>query len=234
MEKNNNEKWNLHRGAIMKDNNAIGIQYLQEGKYELAIKAFTEEIENNPTNAVAYVNFGNVLNAVGEKEKAMNFYKKALGLDEKMAAAYYALGNNYFELEDWQNAKEMFEAAMKNGLQNDGDTLFMLGMTLLKFDQPKLALPYFQRAVELKPTDMEARFQYGLCLAQQGLLEEAIEQLEEVVKHDKQHADAFYNLGVAYAYTENKEKSLEMLDKALEVQHDHILAAHAKKIILEN
>ncbi|PIB56966.1 hypothetical protein AOA61_08045, partial [Pseudomonas sp. 2995-1] len=76
---------------------------------------------------------------------------------------------------------------------------------------PKLALPYFQRAVELKPEDAEARFQYGLCLAGQSLIKEATTEFEKVVEEDPLHADAFYNLGVAYAYQENREKALENL-----------------------
>jgi tetratricopeptide (TPR) repeat protein len=110
----------------------------------------------------------------------------------------------------------------------------MLGMTLLQFEQPKLALPYFQRAVEMKPEDTEARFQYGLSLAGLGLIKEATLEFEQVVESDDSHADAYYNLGVAYAYQENRDKAIEMLDKALDVQADHMLAAHAKKILTEN
>ncbi|MEN2453547.1 tetratricopeptide repeat protein, partial [Bacillus sp. JR_15] len=46
-------------------------------------------------------------------------------------------------------------------------------------------------------------------------------------------ADAFYNLGVAYAYLEKKDEALEMLGKAIDVQPDHMLALHAQKLIQE-
>ncbi|MCG0056885.1 tetratricopeptide repeat protein, partial [Escherichia coli] len=85
---------------------------------------------------------------------------------------------------------------------------------LVKLEQPKLALPYLQRAVELNENDTEARFQFGMCLANEGMLDEALSQFAAVTEQDPGHADAFYNAGVTYAYKENREKALEMLDKA--------------------
>lgn len=104
----------------------------------------------------------------------------------------------------------------------------MLGTVLVKLEQPKLALPYLQRAVELNENDTEARFQFGMCLANEGMLDEALSQFAAVTEQDAGHADAFYNAGVAYAYKENREKALEMLDKAIDIQPDHMLALHAK------
>ncbi|MFL6555951.1 MAG: tetratricopeptide repeat protein, partial [Bacillus sp. (in: firmicutes)] len=46
--------------------------------------------------------------------------------------------------------------------------------------------------------------------------------------------DAFYNLGVTYAFQENSAKALEMFSKALDIQPDHLLAGHAKKLLEGN
>ena len=59
----------------MVNKNEQGIQYMQEGKWEEAAKVFSEAIEENPNDAVSYINFGNVLTAVGEAAKAENFYR---------------------------------------------------------------------------------------------------------------------------------------------------------------
>ena len=56
----------------------------------------------------------------------------------------------------------------------------MLGMSLVGLEQPKFALPYFQRRVELNQEDVEARFQYGLCLANQEYIDEAIDSIRKV------------------------------------------------------
>ena len=212
------------------DKNQTGIQYMKEGKWEEAAKAFTEAIDAQPGDPVAYINFGNVLTAVGDTERAMNFYDKAISLDENATAAYYSKGSVYYDNQNFEDARKMFELAMKKGLDN-GDNFFMLGMTLVNMGSNKLALPYLQRSTELLENDAEAHFQYGLCLAREGFIDEAINALDLAISMDPQHADALYNLGVAYGYKENGEKALEMFNRALEIQPDHLLAGHGKKLI---
>jgi tetratricopeptide (TPR) repeat protein len=133
----------------------------------------------------------------------------------------------------FNEAKNMFETAMKKGLQSS-DNYFMLGLSLVQLDQGKFALPYLQRSVELNENDAEARFQYGLCLAQLELIPEAVIQFEKCIALDPEHSDAYYNLGVTYAFQENSAKALEMFSKALDIQPDHLLAGHAKKLLEGN
>ena len=189
-----------------------------------------EAIEEKPADPVAYINFGNVLTAVGDTERALNFYNKAITIDENATAAYYSKGGLFYDQQNFEGAKDMFELALKKGLET-GDNYFMLGMSLAQMGNSRLAIPYLQRSTELLEEDAEANFQYGLCLAREGFIDEAIISLEQAVKLDPQHADALYNLGVAYGFKENGEKALEMFNRALEVQPDHLLAGHGKKLI---
>ena len=48
----------------------------------------------------------------------MKFYHKAISLDENAAAAYYSKGSVYYDNENFEQAKNMFELAMKKGLDN--------------------------------------------------------------------------------------------------------------------
>ena len=64
---------------------------MQEGKWEEAAKIFMEAIDENPEDAVSYINFGNVLSAVGDGERALKFFLKAIELD------YYSVVNLLFE-----------------------------------------------------------------------------------------------------------------------------------------
>jgi tetratricopeptide (TPR) repeat protein len=220
-------------GVKIMDKNQLGIQYMQEGKWEEAAKTFNEAIEETPKDPIAYINFGNLLAVLNETEKAHQFYKKAIDLDENAGAAYYSAGNLFFEESNFHKAKDMFELALKKGLQT-ADNYFMLGLSLVNLDQPRLALPYLQRSVELQDNDAEARFQYGLCLAQESFIDESIEQFEACILLDSTHADAYYNLGVAFGFREDAKKALLYFNKALEAQPDHVLAGYGKKLIQQN
>lgn len=116
------------------DNSQLGIQYMQEGKWEEAAKIFMEEIEKNPNNAVSYVNFGNVLSALGDDTRALSFYQKAIEIDDTTAAAYYSAGTVYYEKENLESAKNMFELALEKGLESS-DNFFMLGLTYVGLDK---------------------------------------------------------------------------------------------------
>ena len=60
--------------------NEIGIQALQEGNTEEAIKAFTQAIEEQPDNPLGYINFGHVLTSMDEIDRAERFFQKAIVL----------------------------------------------------------------------------------------------------------------------------------------------------------
>ena len=71
-------------------------------------------------------------------------------------------------------------------------------------------------------------------LANAELYDELIKQLNIVVEQDPGHADAYYNLGVAYAgHKEDSKAAIGYFEKALKAQPDHMLAAHGKKLMEE-
>jgi tetratricopeptide (TPR) repeat protein len=88
-----------------------------------------------------------------------------------------------------------------------------------------------QRSVELSPEDVDARFHYGLNLAQENQLDLAIEQFDACIQLDANHADAYYNLGVAYAFKEETSKALGFLNEALRIDPEHSMAASVKQFI---
>ena len=212
--------------------NEMGIEYLQNGKAQEAMEAFAKAIEEDETYSLPYSHIGNLLAATDRHEEAINWFHKAIQLDDSMAIAYYGLGSSLFSLEKWAEAIHMFKEAQRRGLDH-GDLYFMLGMSHLSKGEGNeaIALAYFQTAIEKNPEDIEALFQRGLCSAYLGHLEQAKRDFLAVTQKDETHSDAFFNLGIAYSYEENAEKALEYLDKAVEIQPNHILALHARKQI---
>ena len=69
------------------DYNEIGIKAFQEKRYEDAAQAFTQAIEANPEEAIGYINFGNLLAAMNDVERAERFFQKAITVNEKAATA---------------------------------------------------------------------------------------------------------------------------------------------------
>ncbi|WP_376768236.1 hypothetical protein [Litoribacterium kuwaitense] len=63
---------------MAKDYNEEGIDFLNNGELEKAAEAFNAAIETSPRDPVGYVNFGNLLQSVGETDKALRFLTKRL------------------------------------------------------------------------------------------------------------------------------------------------------------
>ena len=200
------------------DYNEIGIQAFQNKQYEDAAQAFTQAIETNPEDAVGYINFGNLLAAMNDGERAERFFQKAITVDEKAATAYYGLANLYYNVERFTEAGTLYQKSIEHGIEG-ADAFFMLAKSLERQEQHKLALPYMQRAAEIAPQDLEIRLAYGILLCTLEMFDYAKKELDFVIEEDWNNADAHYNLGVLYAVsTTDTEKALYHLKQAFTLQ----------------
>lgn len=196
------------------DYNEVGIKAFQEKRYEDAAQAFNDAIEQNPRDAVGYVNFGNLLAAMNDLERAERFFQKAITVDDTAATAYYGLANLYYNNERFIEAAKLYQKAIEHNIEG-ADAYFMLAKCLEREENYKLALPYMQRAAELAPTDLEIRLGYGILLCTLELFEQAEKELKFVIDEDWNNADAHYNLGVLFAVsTTNVEDAKYHLKQA--------------------
>lgn len=208
-----------------------GILAIQDKDYEQAVVHFNNAIEEEPNNPIGYINFGNLLARMNEIERAERFFQKALTLDEQSATAYYGLANLYYEQEGFEEAAKLYEKAIKFNIQG-ADAFFMLGKCFERLGNPKLALPYLQRAAELEPEDIQIRLSYGIGLAALEMFKEAEPEFLFVIHEDINNADAHYNLGVLYAVsTDRTEDALYHLKQAYTLQPNFDQARYVHDMI---
>lgn len=213
--------------------NEIGIQAMQEERFEDAVKAFTEAIEQNPEDTVGYINFGNLLGAMGDSERAERFFQKAISLDESAATAYYGLANLYYNNERFDEAAKLYERSIRKGIEG-ADAHYMLAKSFEHAGHNKLALPYMQRAAELAPEDVQIRLANAILMASLEMFDFAKPELEAVLKLDENNADAYYNLGVLYAVsTDDIDTAKSHLLKALEIAPEFDQAKYIYDMLMQ-
>ncbi|MFF2754223.1 tetratricopeptide repeat protein [Psychrobacillus sp. NPDC058041] len=211
--------------------NELGIEAIQEENYEKAVELFTKAIEENPEEAIGYINFGNLLASMNENDRAERFFQKAITLDENAATAYYSLANLYYDAERFDEAAKLYEKAISNGIEGP-DAYFMLGKSFEKTGQIKLSLPYLQRAYELDSNDIQIKLTYAIALASFEMFKEAEPILKEILEEEAENADAHYNLGVLYAVsTPNTEAALYHLKQAFTIQPTYDQARYVHDMI---
>ena len=85
-------------------------------------------IETDPNDAHPYNNRGMCYENIGQHDKAISDYNKALEIDPNYAKAYDNRGTLYREIgqiekacADWKRACDLGECSRYNGAKSDGD-----------------------------------------------------------------------------------------------------------------
>lgn len=117
----------------------------------MAIFHYSEAIRINPYYAHAYYNRGSVFYILGQKQLAIEDYKRAISTMPKnpnYASAYIYLGNNYAELGQYQLAIDNYNEAIR--LKPDyADAYNNLAFIYLNHSDKKLGCYHAQKACAL-------------------------------------------------------------------------------------
>jgi tetratricopeptide (TPR) repeat protein len=165
---------------------------------------FTTDIETSPNSAKLQTSVGgemiehfkNSTNEVEKKAKiteAIGHLQKALEIHPTFKNPYLLMGNGYFYLEDFDKALDMYN----KGLQLDPN---------FKDIKANLALVYREG---------------GKIIGQkQGNLPKSIEYLSKAVELDPTDVAAMSYLGTAYGMSNQPQKLIDVLTKALAIRYD--------------
>jgi Flp pilus assembly protein TadD len=134
---------------LWKANNYLGILNDRAGNYDLAAQYFTTALELHHGNdsAEIYNNLGVVCIARKEYGQAVDAFRRALKNGAVSGRTYNNLGLALARMNRLDEALEAFKYAGGESRANNN-----LGYVLLTDDKPELAVPYFERAVELAPS----------------------------------------------------------------------------------
>jgi signal transduction histidine kinase len=149
--------------------NGIGIIYQNEGRFPEALVKFNEAlarlnpVTNNNTTIAIYSNIGNVYKKEGKYKDALIFHKKAqeLALQRNyqigVATCMVNLGDTYFDLKNYVNARNCFEKALpvfistksKSNLLSAYEALVKVNNSLKDYEQ---SVKYYDLYIGIKDT----------------------------------------------------------------------------------
>ena len=139
----------------------------------------------------------------GMFNSAIETLTKAIELDKNSALAYFFRGAAYHSIEEYNEA--------------------MLDYTKAISLDANMVDAYYNRAkIILSRKDI-----------QNPDIEKAVKDLNIALELDPKFADALYAMAAAYKKLEDYHKTLEYLEKLLQVSPDHIYGRALKKLILQ-
>ncbi|MHC4293643.1 MAG: tetratricopeptide repeat protein [Planctomycetota bacterium] len=190
----------------------LGNFYMDRSEHQKAISSFITSSRLRPDSMLALNNIAFAYNAIGQNEKGVSSLKKALKIDPENAATNLNLGMLLGEMDRTVEAERAFRAAFKSD-PNSSAAAYNLGVILVS-DRPGQSLDFCKKAYELNPENGKYGYTYAFYLYQNGLTEDAVEVLEDIVKRQIPYVDAYTLLGAIYLRQGELDKAAEVYTSA--------------------
>ena len=122
-----------------------------------------------------------------EYEAAQEYYESVLGKRGNQAQAHFGRGSSAFQQGDLETAKYSFEQSLKaDNEQLKSKAMYNLGNTFYQNQKTEEALAFYRKALELDPTDKEAKYNYEFLKYQQEPPEDQQEQDQNKKEQDQE------------------------------------------------
>ena len=191
--------------GVNKSLNALGVTYMDLGRYERAMDYFTRSLEearkqgNRLREAATLNNIGEVCLEFGEIKEALDYLLRAYETvpddedGEIIASILLDVGKAYHRMGNWSLAREFSEKAMSiakaaANRQAEGQCWHLLGLISLATDRLELAGTQYLKAL----------------------------RLAEELRNERERASILLDLGVYYVMTGDLQQALERYGVALD------------------
>jgi tetratricopeptide (TPR) repeat protein len=124
-----------------------GMERMNPGHYEDAIRQFTRAVEIWPQHAQAYFERGSAHQILNQPDAALRDFEMAVQIDANFAPAHTAMGIIYVERTDLPQAQNEFDQSIR--IQPTIDGYYQRGQVRLGLAQLQPAIDDFNRAIAL-------------------------------------------------------------------------------------
>ena len=161
----------------------------------------------------------------GDADEAVRLVQEALSRDPKNAEAYCVLAKAALEAKDHQRVRLIVAQGRKISA-NEACFYFVLAQVLYSEKGTAEALSAYERAAELDPRLLEARFRIAEISMGFKDFKKAVANYDAVTKIDPKNAAAYVNMGVALKGMARFPEAEQAYLKALEVGGTEVAEAN--------
>jgi tetratricopeptide (TPR) repeat protein len=193
--------------------------FFNRGSTEYAEKKFKESIESyessmtidelpfiHQLDTVLFYNAALAAEGAGMKDKAIDYYKKAIALNYGGADLYHYLAEVYLKNGDTTNALKTYDEGIKIYPNVSALYIAMVNYFLGKKDLPS-AFGFVEKAIEKDPTNASLWQFYGRAMEDKDK-EKAIEAYKKMIDLEPNNFTGYYNVGTVY-FNEGYEANIK-------------------------
>jgi len=202
----------------------VAADYVVLGDFVDADKWLTAVTQETPNDADAWYLLGRTKYNENRFEEAIQAFQRALALRANDIKSEDNLGLSYQGLNRVDEAKKAFENAIlwqKDSPLKDAQPYLNLGTLLADQDQPSLALPFLQQAVELAPHNPKVREELGRVYDMLKMSEKAEGELEQAIALAPDVAALHYKLGQIYRRQGKQQLAQQQFDICTKLNSTH-------------
>ena len=169
--------------------------YLGMENYPEAIKSHLLVVQEHPENALAYYHLGFAYGMVGDHQRELADYQKAVGLGLSNWDLFLNMGLLYMESGRLDSASETLQLAALLAPYRP-ETHFNLGLLDEHLGKYQKAAQEILLSLRIDPDQNDARNTLGVIYAEQGNYEQAHQEWTDLVKSHPDYAPARANLAI--------------------------------------
>ena len=152
--------------------------------YVTGISLHNRFLDKSPSNALALYHIGYANGRLGDHQKEVFYYEKAIALGFKEDRIFYNLGMAYGDLNRLEEAIVAFKKALDID-PDSADNHFGLAMAYYQSGiADRLAEEEFLKAIKMDPANLDARLYLSMLYTDRGELPKAAKQLQKILEID--------------------------------------------------
>src|SRR5918995_136227 len=194
--------------------------YSRTDRLDENVRELKQILALDPRSADAHMLLGIAYSTWGSRElkgEAIAEFRQALDLNPRLVQVRFFLAHLYLGLGRAVRAREELEAGLAQTPGNP-EFLALLGEAERQSKNPRRAVEVTRQALAADPSFAPARYYLGLALLDAGQRNEAISELEHVVRARAAGADAYLALGSAYVDAGRGADAIETLNQGLRIE----------------
>ena len=200
----------------------------------ITIRPIPEEVlaEAAATEAMKHLEAGNQLLSEGKAIEARAEYEAALAElePENHPPVLMGIASTYYQEDNLQATEETLDQVLEIEPDNV-EALKLLSSMLVAEGREEEAKVLMERLPEGEVLDADAYLNVGIDAYNDGRLDEALAQFDEVVQQFPDLPEAYYYRGLVLLNQENNDGAITDFEKLLELAPDHPKAAEATSFL---
>ena len=174
----------------------LGNSYIGSGQYEKAreiLSRFIELSASDEEKYLAYVNLSRICEQMGDKTKAIEYGRMAIGIRPEYPDAYHSLGQIYYNFGLYKEAEKhillgltkkppYYSIIVFNPRDYDFNPLMLLAKTYWQLTRPDQALTCLNGCLKIQPENPQVQEMIGLLQKDKKLFDKAVKVVAKLKK----------------------------------------------------